>query len=148
MIYLEQDDLYTIIKDYTLLDLLEVTEAQLTNTGSTILDKAELTGIDIVFSYIGGIYDQSLELAKTGNTRNYMIVNSVATILQHLLYQRVSSNIIPDHIDQSYQRTIDNLVNIQNRKIVPPTLDHKLSGDTSYVARVYGVSNTKTTYDY
>jgi hypothetical protein len=147
MIYLEQDDLYTIIKDYTLLDLLEMTETELTS-GSTILNKAELTGIDIVFSYIGNIYDASLELVKTGDTRNYMIVNAVVNIVRHLLYQRVSGNIIPDHIDQSYQRTIENLTNIQSRKIVPPRLEQMSSGDTSYVARIYGISNTKTTFDY
>jgi hypothetical protein len=148
MIYLEKDDLYVIIKDYTLLDLLELTETQLLNTGSTILDKAEMTAVDIVFSYIGNIYDYDTEIVKTGVTRNYMIVNAVSTILQHLLYQRVSSNVIPNHIDTSYTRTIENLVNIQNRKIVPQRLEHKLSGDTSYVPRLISDSNSKTTYDY
>jgi len=145
MIYLTADDLEVIITDYTLKDILEYTDDI---TGSTILQNAERTSIDIVFSYITNIYDKEVELAKSGTTRDFMIVNSVSTIAQYLLYQRVSTDIIPSHIDLSYERIIENLVNIQNRKIIP-VIAKKESDDETYVPRIVSSSNTpRTSYDY
>jgi len=145
MIYLTEDDIEVIVVDYTLLDLLELTTLE---SGSTILNNAERTAIDITFSYISNIYDKDVELAKTGTTRDYMIVNSVASIIQYLLYQRVSKNIVPDHIDMQYQRVIDNLVNVSNRK-VNPVIARKETDDTTYVPRIVSSSDTpRTNYNY
>lgn len=145
MIYLTEDDLEVIITDYTLSDLLETTGNTI---DSPILQNAERTAVDIVFSYITNVYDKDIELAKTGTTRDYMIVNSISTVTQNLLYQRVSTDIIPQHIDMSFERIIENLVNIQNRKL-NPILTKKETDDTTYVPRVVSSSNTpRTNYSY
>ena len=145
MRYLLLSDLDTSIKDYDLEDILESTT--LVQTGNTTLDTAENIAIDTCFAYIGSVYDKDVELAKTGDTRDFFVIDSVISILKHTLYQRVSSSSIPEHIQDGFQQTIENLQNIQGRKVQPKITKRDVS-DTKYVARIYTDSNVKSGYSY
>jgi hypothetical protein len=144
MLYLTENDLLVVIQDYTLQDILETTGSTL---ASPILQSAEKVAIDTVKAYVSNIYDTDNEFSLTGSTRNGLLVNCVVNLVQYYLYQRVSSDIRPEHIDLSYERTMENLRDIQNRKVVPKVT--RLSdSDSNYVPRIVSTSNTRVSYNY
>lgn len=148
MIYITLDDLETSMTEYDLKDLIQVPfEDTLPQSGNTILDGAELIAIDQTFAFIGMIYDKSLELSKTGVTRDFFIVKSVIAILKHTIYQRVSASDIPAHIEAGYEDTINNLTIIQKRKVAPKIVSRG-EDDSEYTAQIYTNTTTRTTYDY
>jgi hypothetical protein len=149
MNYITIDDLLCQITSPDLADLLEVEESGLTETGFTnsILDYAEKVGMDTATAFLDGIFDMTLEFSNTGDTRDFMIVQSVLSVLLKTIYQRLSPNSVPQHVTDSYNEAIDNFKALQQRKYTPKVAERD-DEDVDKSRRIYSDSNPKITYPY
>jgi hypothetical protein len=131
-----------------LADLLEIEESGLTSGyTNSILEYGEQVGLDTTFGYLNAIYTLSAQTSLTGSTRDYLVLNSVISIMLKTIYQRLAPNSVPQHITDSYTQAIETLRDLQNRKYTPK-IQERDKDDTEKVRRIYTTSNTKITYPY
>ncbi len=89
-----------------------------------------------VKSYLTSRYDMDLELSKTGNARNRLVVKFVRTIAIWNIYQIGSKVNIPESREKDYNNVIANLKLIQSEKSSIDGLERKTdstNGGSNYI---------------
>jgi hypothetical protein len=148
MTYVTIEDLLCQITSYDLADLLEIEESGLTSGYTdSILEYGEQVGLDTTFGYLNAIFTLSAQTSLTGSTRDYLVLNSVISIMLKTVYQRLAPNSVPQHITDSYTQAIETLRDLQNRKYTPK-IQERDKDDAEKVRRIYTLSNPKITYPY
>lgn len=73
---------------------------------ATILTDAALTAVAKVKNYLFSGYDIATIFAATGTDRDADLVNHCVNIAMYILYKRVPTGRIPDHVKDDYRDTI------------------------------------------
>ncbi len=90
MIFLIKDDFDQIMR----LDVLD----NITESDDSKLDTEEEFAMAKIGSFLGERYDLEAEYLLLGAQRNRMLIRAVMQLMLFALYQRRSSNDVPDHI--------------------------------------------------
>jgi len=109
MIYLQLEDIKMAIEEGTL--------ESLTNGDFRILEQIERTVLDIMKSYIGGIYNLDNEFQKALYERNYVLVRIAKHLFAFDFYSIYSVQMISDLVKYNYEGALKDLKDLQCGKI-------------------------------
>jgi phage gp36-like protein len=139
MKYINKDDLVTIIQD----QLLDPSLMTAVNTSDeTMLDKIELSTIDLIISYISGKYNTTL-IFGTPVIRNGVLVQIIAQIVIYRVIKRNAARKVPDDFNTFYTDAIKMLEKVQLGSMALINLPIITAPDGSTAGLVYG--NNKNT---
>jgi len=112
MNYINKDDLISIIQERLMSESVALaTESTLED--NTILDDVEEKVIDLVISYISGIYNHAEIFAATP-IRNGVLVQIIASIVVYRSVKRNAARKVPDDYVELYKEAIKFLERIQS----------------------------------
>lgn len=112
MKYINKDDLISIIQERLMTESVALaTESTLED--NTIIDDVEEKVIDLVISYISGIYNHVLIFADVP-IRNGVLVQIIASIVVYRSVKRNASRKVPDDYVELYKEAIKFLERIQS----------------------------------
>jgi phage gp36-like protein len=112
MKYINKDDLISIIQERLMTESVALaTESTLDE--NTILDDIEEKAIDLVISYISGIYKHA-EIFAVTPIRNGVLVQIIASIVVYRSVKRNAARKVPDDYVELYKEAIKYLENIQS----------------------------------
>lgn len=143
MAYLVQDD-YTI--SITIGDLTEILTQAAAASGLTtanVLDNAYLTAEAEAKAYLSPIFDMATELAKTGATRDRMLMKVLVDITLYNLHFTVNPRDIPELREKAYERALEILKNFRDGVLIPPAIPKKTQDQIAGAGRTEIYSNKK-----
>jgi len=112
MKYINKDDLISIIQERLMNESVAlVTESTLED--NTIIDDIEEKAIDLVISYISGLYKHAEIFAATP-IRNGVLVQIIASIVVYRSVKRNAARKVPDDYVELYKEAIKFLERIQS----------------------------------
>ncbi len=126
--YLQKIDYKTRINT-NLLDI--IIKDVLTDTGESLLEAVDKMATDTITTKAGLLYDVAPEFAKTGITRNYMIVSLALCIAVYEIYQRIDDNDVPTKVIKNYDDAMEELERIAKGNSplnLPPRPDDEAPG--------------------
>lgn len=124
---------------------------QITNVDDGKLDIAENRSIDEMKSYLAVRFDVETIFARTGASRNQILVMFCCDITLYHLHCLLNPRKIPEHRIERYKAAIDWLKNAANASISPvnmPLLNTGTSGEQSSGSRVLYGSNKRRDNQY
>lgn len=83
----------------------------------TIVNEIELSVIDEIISYLGGIYNTDLIFSQKDNNRSPIIKRLVLQMMFYQLSLRIVSDDIPSYLETQYQNNIEFLKNAASGKL-------------------------------
>jgi len=89
---------------------------QLIDNDPSILDGVEDTAISIVRDALFQWYDVEHEFSKTGTDRDATLVRFCINLCVYFLYERVPDKFMPQHVQDNYNHTLDQLDKIEQGK--------------------------------
>ena len=112
MKYINKDDIISVIQERLMTESVALaTESTLDD--NTIIDDIETKAIDLVISYISGMYNHELIFANAP-IRNGVLVQIVASIVVYRSVKRNASRKVPDDYVELYKEAIKYLERIQS----------------------------------
>jgi phage gp36-like protein len=144
MIFLTIADLRSKIKTNVLSDSLELTNVITPN--NELLTMVEKDSIEMLKIYLSNIYDTNSFLQQTGEDRNRVIVNILCDMVIYELLSRITTDIIPEVIENKYNKTMQLLKDIRDQKVSLNIPQKNLNYD-SWGGMVWH-SDKKNHYDY
>ncbi|MDR3350715.1 MAG: DUF1320 domain-containing protein [Prevotellaceae bacterium] len=113
-------------------DLNKNLYAEIINAITRLDETRETYGIrtaeEKVKSYLGGKYDLDFIFSKTGDERNYMIVDTVANIALYIIADVLEQ--MPVTIQNTYENSMEYLKDIQAGKAILPGVPEPTNPDT------------------
>ena len=143
MAYLVQDD-YTI--SIAIGDLTEILTQAAASSGLTtanVLDNAYLTAEAEAKAHLSPIYDMATELAKTGATRDRMLMKILVDITLYNIHFTVNPRDIPELRERAYQRALEVLRNFRDGVLVPSQIPRKDQAGIAGAGRTEIYSNRR-----
>lgn len=111
---------YTFIKDQELnIRKFDHILSAISEDDITILVELEQMAISHISMYLSGRYDTYIIFSKKDDSRDATIKRLVLDYMLYFLFERVSSNEIPDYIKERYTLNEKLLMDISNGKISP-----------------------------
>lgn len=111
MKYINKEDLISIIQERLMSESVALA-TETTLEDNTILDDIEIKVIDLVISYIAGIYNHELIFADIP-IRNGVLVQIIASIVVYRAVKRNAARKVPDDYVELYKEAIKFLERIQ-----------------------------------
>jgi len=143
MKYINTDDLISIIQERLINESVALSEV--TNLDeNTILNDIEKKTIDLVISYISGIYDYAKIFADVP-IRNGVLVQVISAIVVYRSVKRNAARKVPDDLKDLYTDSIKNLEKIQSGAMNLVNCPKLTKDDGTSASPLYG-NNTNDNY--
>ncbi len=113
MKYVNKDDLTTIIQERLLNDSVAL-EAAANIEDNTIINNIEIKAIDLIISYISGIYDTDVIFDEASPIRNGVLVQVLSCIVVYRSVRRNAARKVPEDYQKLYDDAIKDLERIQS----------------------------------
>ena len=92
---------------------------QITASDSTLRQQAEAAALQLIASYTRNRYDMDTEFAKTGDSRDPMLVNVAVNVALWFLVHRLPQQMGTDRRDQLYDEAVRWLKDVQASRATP-----------------------------
>jgi phage gp36-like protein len=111
MIFLTSDDFEAYIKTDVLTNVI--------SNDSTVLDKAELSAIEELSSYLRLRYDIAAVLSETGSSRNAWIITLLVDMTLYHVHSRINPRQVPQLRMDRYDAAIEWLKSVAKGNLAP-----------------------------
>jgi phage gp36-like protein len=108
----------------------------------TVLDDAVANAESEIRTYLFQHYDTDVIFSQTGTSRHAYLLRVVINITMYLLHKRLPSAVVPEHIQNDYESSIDWLNRVASGKIAVD-LPKKLEPDDTPYKRFRFGSNPR-----
>ena len=137
MIYLQFNDMKTAVDEDTI--------NRLTDQNYEILEDIEKGILDMIQSYIGGVYNLDIEFLRTNSQRNFFLLDIAKSLFSYRFYTVYSNEFIPEHVKYNYEKGLTTLKQLQTKDIPDLYNVPKRTEETDYKSNSYSVftSNPK-----
>ncbi len=137
MIYINKDDLTTIIQERLLNDSVSL-EAAANIEDNTIINNIETKAIDLIISYISGTYDTDAIFDEASPIRNGVLVQVLSCIVVYRSVRRNAARKVPEDYQKLYDDAIKDLERIQSGVINLVNCPKLTNEDGTTTSPLYG----------
>jgi len=137
--YISKDDYKYQIREERLNQILE----SIDEDEELMLDSAEGEALAIVRDHLGKRYDMNVELNKTGDARNKVVLRWAKVLVLYFIYERIPDEMVPERIVSNYEDVIELLCKVEDGDkdvdgLIPITITDSSGNATPFTQRRWG----------
>jgi len=79
-----------------------------------ILNSAETEAVGMIEKHLATRYDMGIELGKTGNARNKVLLRWAKVLVIYYIYERIPDEFVPERVVKNYDEVMSQLEKIED----------------------------------